>query len=346
MHTSMRTKLLVVAGTLMALVVLSAYSESYAANHRLIPFQGRLTDAAGAPFADNTYTITFAIYDKPTGGVPLWDEIHSNVSVIGGQINVLLGSITDFDDLNGDGNTSDAVYFTEPRFLGIKVGPETNQEMVPRQQIVPSFHARTAEQATTADFAQQSYGEPPVGLIAPFFGDPATLPENWLICDGSTVSDAESPLNGKVLPDLRVKFVRGEQDAALDVLSAGVNSGGNDQHSHGIDSETVSGSIDSAGSHSHQGSTGTAYIVGGTAHRLWGTGDDVVFPNGGFADGWQLSSGGSSLQGWPHEHLINSSSNGDHTHTFSAGSHDHGGNTNSTDTIPAYVELHDIIRIT
>lgn len=129
-----------------------------AENLRLIPFQGRLTDAEGAAL-NGVYRITFAIYDAPTGGVASWTEFHESVSVINGQLNVLLGSITKLDDPDDNGDTSDAVLFdasSGPRFLGIKVGEDTNQEMIPRQQLVPAFHARTADHATEADHALEA----------------------------------------------------------------------------------------------------------------------------------------------------------------------------------------------
>lgn len=47
---------------------------------------------------------------------------------------------------------------------------------------------------------------PPVGCVLPwlksFTGVPGTLPEGYLECDGSVISDAESPLDGETLPDL------------------------------------------------------------------------------------------------------------------------------------------------
>lgn len=129
-----------------------------AENLRLIPFQGRLTDAEGAAL-NGVYRITFAIYDAPTGGGAEWTETHQTVSVINGQLNVLLGSMTELDDPDGNGDTSDAVLFdasSGPRFLGIKVGEDTNQEMIPRQQLVPAFHARTADHAKEADHALEA----------------------------------------------------------------------------------------------------------------------------------------------------------------------------------------------
>ena len=56
---------------------------------------------------------------------------------------------------------------------------------------------------------------PPVGTVLPwlksFTGVPGTLPEGYMECDGSVVSDAGSPLNGETLPDLNGdnRFLRG-----------------------------------------------------------------------------------------------------------------------------------------
>ena len=130
-----------------------------AENPCLIPFQGRLTDTERTPL-NGVYRITFAIYDEPTGGNALWSEIHESVSVIKGQLNVLLGSQTKLDDPNGNGDTSDAIQFASPHFLGIKVGEDSNQEMVPRQQLVPAFHAASSDAliASHANGNSSAYG--------------------------------------------------------------------------------------------------------------------------------------------------------------------------------------------
>ena len=96
-----------------------------AAADRLIPFQARLTDGAGAPLEDEVYRVEVRLYDTATGGSPLngWVEVHESVSVIGGVLNVLLGSMTPFSDPDEDGNDADAIAFLEGdgrRYLGYR----------------------------------------------------------------------------------------------------------------------------------------------------------------------------------------------------------------------------------
>lgn len=138
-HASPNRLLLLLAAVLIA-------STAFATEPRLVPFQARLADAAGADLT-GVYRVTFVIYDAATGGTALWSEVHPAVSVIAGRLNVLLGSLTSLDDYNGDGNTADAVRFGQPRFVGIKIGADNNQEMVPRHQLVPAFYAQGAKEA-------------------------------------------------------------------------------------------------------------------------------------------------------------------------------------------------------
>jgi hypothetical protein len=39
------------------------------------------------------HDLACAIYDEATGGTALWSEVHTNVPVIAGQVNVFLGSL-------------------------------------------------------------------------------------------------------------------------------------------------------------------------------------------------------------------------------------------------------------
>lgn len=125
------------------------FATSAAAQNRLIPFQGKLTNADGSSLADANYDITFKIWTDPTGtgagSATQWSELHT-IFVRGGQVNVILGSKDSLDDPNADGNQNDAINFATA-YLGITVG--NAPEMQPRQQLIPSFQARLAEQAKT-----------------------------------------------------------------------------------------------------------------------------------------------------------------------------------------------------
>lgn len=59
-----------------------------------VNYQGRLADALGNPLT-GTYTMTFALYDAPAGGSPVWGpETHEAVEVSQGLFSVGLGSLT------------------------------------------------------------------------------------------------------------------------------------------------------------------------------------------------------------------------------------------------------------
>ncbi len=85
----------------------------------VISYQGVLNDDAGVPVADDTYSITFRLYDVETGGSALWEETQS-VSVLGGIFNVYLGDLVSLTGLD----------FLNPYWLGIDV--EGEGELIPR----------------------------------------------------------------------------------------------------------------------------------------------------------------------------------------------------------------------
>ena len=92
---------------------------------RVIPYQGRLTDSAGANVADGSYAITFKIYTVSTGGSSSFTETHSSVSISSGLFSVLLGS------LSASGVNLD--FANPPYYLGITIA--ANVEMSPRIQL-------------------------------------------------------------------------------------------------------------------------------------------------------------------------------------------------------------------
>lgn len=56
--------------------------------------------------------------------------------------------------------------------------------------------------------------EAPVGSIIVFGGPDYLVPDNWQICDGSTVTDPASPLHNQAVPDLRNRFIMGASEQA------------------------------------------------------------------------------------------------------------------------------------
>lgn len=153
-------KVWVVVATLLFAIGVEAQAPA-----RFIPFQARLTNVSNQPVPDGVYSLTFNIYDQAEAGETCWTEPHQNVSVINGQINVILGAITSLDDPDPlvandainfnpesgttcvpDENTSCGCQGRGQRYLGITVG-NNPLEMVPRHQLVPSFHARRADVA-------------------------------------------------------------------------------------------------------------------------------------------------------------------------------------------------------
>lgn len=114
-------------GGLLLVAILSL--SAIAATPNLINFQGRLT-TAGLPVVDSSYTVTFGIYDAPTGGQLLWSEVHTGVAITQGLFAVILGSVVPFDDTLFNGPT---------RYLEVQVG---NDLISPRSQVTSVGYAQ------------------------------------------------------------------------------------------------------------------------------------------------------------------------------------------------------------
>ena len=100
----------------------------------IITYQGKLTDAGGHPVTGQI-NMTFALYDVPTGGTPLWSESYTGdnaVPVADGEFTVHLGSVNPI---------SDTIWNHIPLYLGVTVGGDA--EMTPREVVsaVPSAFA-------------------------------------------------------------------------------------------------------------------------------------------------------------------------------------------------------------
>ena len=187
----------------------------------LIPFQGRLTNQQGIAYTEGQYTLIFNLYDTAVGGTSLWTERHEKVGVINGMVNLFLGSI----------NSLDGQDFSKTRYLGITVDADGNAnsydpEMIPRQMIIPSFHAQNSNKLQGMDWSAVLSGDKtipiasryinpdrihdgtityekldssvadkllPTGMIQPYAGAINTIPSGWLPCDGRIVERSKYP---------------------------------------------------------------------------------------------------------------------------------------------------------
>lgn len=141
----------------------------------------------------------------------------------------------------------------------------------------------------------------PSGVIVMWSGSINSIPDGWLLCDGS---------NGT--PNLRDRFVVG----AGGIYSVG-NSGGANAVSlsvNQIPSHTHTGSTSTAGSHTHTGSTNTA----GAHRHQYTTGSGSGWA-GHAREGTNASRDNNTSSEGAHSHSISLNDSGAHTHTLTIG---------------------------
>ena len=130
-----------IAGGFGAAVLPLVLNQSAHSEPPLLPFQGRLTDAAGIPVGDGARVVEFKLYDAPTGGNVKWaGEVHK-LSVNGGLVNTMLGSKASLGSVD----------FSSHTFLQITVDANNDgaitaadPPLLPRQSVVPSVYAAVA----------------------------------------------------------------------------------------------------------------------------------------------------------------------------------------------------------
>jgi hypothetical protein len=130
-------------GGMGASVIPLLLSTSRGGETKLLPFQGRLTNADGSITPDQTKVVEFKMYDAPTGGSVKWaGEVHK-LSVNGGLVNTMLGSKAGLGSVD----------FAEPTFLQITVDANGDGQitaadppLLPRQSVIPALFAAVAGQ--------------------------------------------------------------------------------------------------------------------------------------------------------------------------------------------------------
>jgi hypothetical protein len=103
-----------------------------AAIPKKIAYQGRLTDASGAPLAGE-HDLFFSLHNAESGGIMLWSEAKTETADSNGVFSTILGSTTPIQ-----------ISFEEPRWLAITVDGEP---LAPRREIVSVASAFNAQNA-------------------------------------------------------------------------------------------------------------------------------------------------------------------------------------------------------
>ncbi len=121
---------------------------------KLLNYQGKLTNLAGAPVPDSQYSITFRLHRTAIGATSFWTETQL-VQTLNGIFSVSLGSVVPIESIPESGNC----------YLEMQVG--NNPPMSPRIRLTSSAYAYLAKKAESAEYA------PLVRPISP----PITNPE-------------------------------------------------------------------------------------------------------------------------------------------------------------------------
>lgn len=105
---------------------------------RLLSYQGVLVEPDGVKVPDATYVVTIKLYDVPAGGMSVWEETQSVVTLDGV-----------FDAILGLRVPLDTVPFDRQYWLAVQLQGE--QEMTPRTMVVSAPYALRAYRASIAD---------------------------------------------------------------------------------------------------------------------------------------------------------------------------------------------------
>ncbi|TFH65320.1 MAG: hypothetical protein E4G91_02935 [Candidatus Zixiibacteriota bacterium] len=166
------------------LIVLTASLAAFA-TPKFIHYQAALTDPnTGNPVPDNTYSMTFRIYEVDFGGTPMWAETLS-VATKNGKFNVKLGLVHP---------PSDTVFVERDRWLGLTVSPDP--EMSPRTAIGAVPYAFMAGNVPDTSINASKLGKESVGKekIKKYDIDSTLIAEKTIGKDKIRLKDIDSTL--------------------------------------------------------------------------------------------------------------------------------------------------------
>jgi len=143
----MKTILIILA------VIIFAALHASAQIPRLINYQGVLTDDMGAVVSDGSYSMTFRLYDAPSGGTQLWEETI-DVNVSKGIFNTALGHDVVITEV-----------FDKPLYLSIEI--DGGGELSPRRIFTANAYAFSARAIYGVSNVFPAEGNVGIGITNP-----------------------------------------------------------------------------------------------------------------------------------------------------------------------------------
>jgi hypothetical protein len=153
---------------LICVMLLSAALSAPAQIPQTMSYQGVLTDGAGTPVSDGTYSITFRLYPVSTGGTAVWTEAQS-IDVSGGIFSAILGAVNPL-----------AVPFDQPYWLALSVNG--GAEYSPRTELTATGYSLNTQ--AVADSAVTGAGIASGTVVRSLSG----LSDDVILAAGSNVS--------------------------------------------------------------------------------------------------------------------------------------------------------------
>jgi len=202
-----------------------------------------------------------AIAMTPIGAMVGWLKTLHEKSSTGSQTNTST-SATQLIDTNAD-------FVSDGITAGMIVHNEDDDEYAIVETVV-DLNTLTLVSDLNAGTADVDTFNSATGVNYAIYSTPE-LPDNWLECNGQTISDADSPMNGAILPDMNSgaqRFLRGATGSG--------GTGGSESHTHTITSDTNTGNVlNSGGSaapwkdHNHGGATGSYSTLPTYYESVW-----------------------------------------------------------------------------
>jgi len=264
-------------------------------------FQAYARNDEGAALSSENITVRFTITNL-ANSLAAYQETHAVITDPFGVFRASVGKGTPIG-----ANPFDALRFGAADYaLLVEVSPDGS-----------TFTTISNQELLSVPYAKAADNGVPVGAILPYSS--ATIPDGWLLCDGSAIPSEFSELRalmGNNAPDLRGRFLRGNPASGRSLLSFEDDAVQN--HNHGF-----SGNTSTNGNHDHN------YVDESRGSRAIS----------GVSDG-----GSATAVGGVTSRTAQTNITGNHNHSFSGTTNNGNSGRFSGETRPDNISVNYIIR--